>query len=104
MSRTVFRVLSLSMLGLTGLLFGLWWTYVRAPVPEQVCERIVAVSLQDAGDRELSVDTRAKMAEMIGKRCHKLELDRIQLRGRLVYAEHAKCVMAAGTLAEINRC
>jgi hypothetical protein len=104
MSRTVIRVLSLSMLGMTALVFALWWSYVRAPVPERVCERIVGVSLQDASDRGLSVDSRAKMAEMIGKRCQKLELDRIQLRGRLVYAEHAKCVMAASSLAEINRC
>ena len=104
MSRTVIRVLSLGMLGMTALLFALWWSYVRAPVPEQICMRVVGVSLQDATDRELSVDTRAKMAEMIEKRCLALEHDRIQLRGRLVYAEHAKCVMAASSLAEINRC
>jgi hypothetical protein len=104
MSRRLARLLSLGMLALTGLVFALWWRYVRAPVPERVCEHVVAASLQDAGDHQLAVDTRAKMAAMIEKRCHQLELDRIQLRGRLIYAEHAKCVMGASTLAEINRC
>jgi hypothetical protein len=104
MSRTVWRVLSLCVLALTALLFAGWWGWVRAPIPDRVCEHVVEVTLRDAGETAIAEGTRERMAESIGKRCQKLEVDRIQLRGRLVYAEHAKCVMRSATLAEINRC
>ncbi len=104
MSRGLWRALSLGVLALTGIVFALWWRYVRAPVPDVVCEHVVAVTLRDADDTEIGADTRERMAEQIGKRCQALELDRIQLRGRLIYAEHAKCVLGSTTLAEINRC
>lgn len=104
MSRTFWRALSLSLLALTALLFAGWWGWVRAPIPDQVCDHVVEVSMRDAGDTAIAEATRERMAESIGKRCYQLELDRIQLRGRLVYAEHAKCVMRSATLAEINRC
>ena len=104
MSRTAWRVLSIAVLASTALIFAAWWSFVRAPVPDRVCEHVVEVTLRDAGDAALSEQTRERMAEQIGMRCQKLEVDRIQLRGRLVYAEHAKCVMRSATLAEINRC
>jgi hypothetical protein len=104
MSRPGWRVLSIGLLALTGLLFAGWWGWVRAPVPDRLCDHVVEVTLRDASDASITPGTRDRMAEQIGMRCQKLEADRIQLRGRLVYAEHAKCVMRSATLAEINRC
>jgi hypothetical protein len=104
MSRTLWRVLSIGLLASTALLFAGWWGWVRAPLPDRVCDHVVEITLRDAGDAAITEKTRERMVEQIGMRCQQLEADRIQLRGRLVYAEHAKCVMRSATLAEINRC
>jgi hypothetical protein len=98
------RIASFVVLGLTALLFALWWAFIRAPGPVEVCEHIVAVTLREAGDQALRGDTEARLIESTREQCIEHKLDKLQLRGRIKYAEHAKCVVAAQTLSEIGRC
>lgn len=98
------RIASAVVLGLTVLLFTVWWLFIRAPGPAVVCQHIVEVTLREAGDQALAGDTEARLVESTREQCISHKLDKIQLRGRIKYAEHAKCVMAAQTLSEIGRC
>lgn len=98
------RIASAVVLGLTLLLFVLWFAFIRAPGPVDVCNHIVEVTLREAGDQALEGDTEARLIESTREQCIQHKLDKIQLRGRIKYAEHAKCVMAARTLSEIGRC
>lgn len=98
------RIASAVVLGLTLLLFVLWFAFIRAPGPVDLCNHIVEVTLREAGDQALEGDTEARLIESTREQCIQHKLDKIQLRGRIKYAEHAKCVMAARTLSEIGRC
>lgn len=98
------RIASAVVLGLTLLVFAGWFLLVRAPGPVEVCEHIVEVTLREAGDQALRTETEARLIESTREQCIEHKLDKIQLRGRIKYAEHAKCVMAAQTLGEIGRC
>lgn len=98
------RIASAVVLGLTLLVFVGWWLFIRAPGPVEVCEHIVEVTLREAGDQALRGDTEARLIESTREQCVEHKLDKLQLRGRIKYAEHAKCVMAAETLSEIGHC
>lgn len=98
------RIASAVVLGLTLLVFVGWWLFIRAPGPVEVCEHIVEVTLREAGDQSLRGDTEARLIESTREQCVEHKLDKLQLRGRIKYAEHAKCVMAAETLSEIGHC
>src|SRR4029079_17216442 len=98
------RIASFVVLGLTAVLFVLWWAFIRAPGPVEVCDHIVAVTLREAGDQALRDQTEARPVAATREQCIEHKLDKLQLRGRIKYAEHAKCVMAAETLSEIGRC
>jgi hypothetical protein len=98
------RIASAVVLGLTLLLFVSWWAFVRAPGPVEVCNHIVEVTLREAGDQALRTETEARLVESTREQCIEHKRDKILLRGRIKYAEHAKCVMAAETLGEIGRC
>ena len=69
-----------------------------------MCEHIVEVTLREAGDQALRMETEAQLIEATREQCIEHKLDKIQLRGRIKYAEHAKCVMAANDLDTIWRC
>ena len=98
------RIASAVVLGLTLLVFVGWWLFIRAPGPVEVCEHIVEVTLREAGDQALRMETEAQLIEATREQCIEHKLDKIQLRGRIKYAEHAKCVMAAETLLELGHC
>ena len=98
------RIASFVVLGLTLLLFVLWWAFIRAPGPVEVCNHIVDVTLREAGGQAMEVETEARLVESTREQCIQHKLDKIQLRGRIKYAEYAKCVMRAQTLGEIGRC
>jgi len=98
------RIASFIVLGLTLLLFVGWWAFVRAPGPVEVCDHIMAVTLREAGDEALSDQSRARLVESTREQCIEHKRDKIQLRGRIKYAQYAKCVMAAETLGELGRC
>jgi len=98
------KIASAIVLGLTLLLFIGWWAFVRAPGPVEVCDHIVDVTLREAGSRGLGMETEAQLVEATREQCIQHKLDKLQLRGRIKYAQHAKCVMEAQTLGEIGRC
>lgn len=85
-------------------LFGFWLFFVRAPGPAEVCDHILDVTLRDAGQQGLAMETQADIVERLREQCITHKLDKIQLRGRLAYADYAKCVMSKETLGEIERC
>ena len=87
-----------------GTLVLLWAIFVRAPGPEAVCEHIVEVTLQEASSAEMSVESEASLVSGLQERCIEHKLDKIQLRGRVKYAQYAKCVMAASTLLDVESC
>jgi hypothetical protein len=98
------KLASAIILGIVVAIFGFWLLFVRAPGPQQVCTHIMDVTLHEAGEQAMAQETQADIVERMQQQCIQHKLDKIQLRGRLKYAEYAKCVMAAQTLAEIERC
>lgn len=98
------KVASSVVLGLVLVLFAVWWAFVRAPGPVAVCEHIMEVTLREAGDHALSHESLSRLVGSTRDQCLAHKRDKIQLRGRIKYAEYAKCVMAAETLGEIGRC
>lgn len=82
----------------------LWWIFVRAPGPEEVCDHIVDVTLNEARGAQMNPESEAALVSGLQERCIKHKLDKIQLRGRVKYAEYAKCVMAAETLLDVESC
>lgn len=85
-------------------LFGFWFGWVRAPGPEAVCEHIITVTKGEAEDRSLEVQSEAALVQQMKERCMKHKADKLHLRGRLKWADYAKCVVASGNLTEISRC
>lgn len=98
------RLASAIMLTLVVALFTLWFLFVRAPGPQDVCDHIIDVTLVEAQQKGIAQETQADIIERMRSECVQHKLDKIQLRGRLEYAEYAKCVMAGETLAEIESC
>jgi hypothetical protein len=98
------RIARWSVLGTIVTLFVLWWAYVRAPTPTEVCDHIVEVTTREAKQSGLSEEAEGAMVLKLRERCVQHKLDKIQLRGRLQYADYAKCVLDKGTLIEIERC
>jgi hypothetical protein len=83
-------------------LAGLWMAYVRAPAPEAVCEHKIAITLAEAGDQHgPAVDN---LLDQLKLQCVKEKHKLLQLRGKIVYARQAKCIMAATTLSDAERC
>ena len=83
-------------------LAGLWLAYVRAPEPELVCQHKISITLAEAGQQHgEAVDN---LLDQLKLQCVKEKRKLLQLRGKLVYARQAKCILAATTLSEAERC
>ncbi|MBV1860109.1 MAG: hypothetical protein KUG77_16975 [Nannocystaceae bacterium] len=82
----------------------LWAIFVRAPGPETVCEHIVTVTIEEAQAASMNPQSEAALMSGLQERCVTHKLDKMKLRGRVKYAEYAKCVTAATTLAQIETC
>ncbi len=85
-------------------LVALWAIFVRAPGPETVCEHIVEVTLREAEAASMNPQSEAALMSGLQERCVKHKLDKMQLRGRVKYAQYAKCVMGASTLSGVESC
>lgn len=84
------------------LLAALWIAFVRAAPPHEVCQRKADILRAEAGaDHGDAVE---RLLDQYRLGCRKQAETLLQLRGKLVYARHARCVMAARTLAEAERC
>jgi hypothetical protein len=96
------KVAGLVLLVLTLALAGLWIAYVRAPEPEVVCQHKIDITLAEAGEQH--GDAVGNLLDQLKLQCVKEKRKLLQLRGKLVYAEQAKCIMAATTLSAAERC
>lgn len=102
--QTARRIVSGTVLGVVVLLFALWWGFVRAPGPHEVCDHIIQVTLAESRGKGLDEQSQARLVESTREQCIEHKQDKILLRGRIKYAEYAKCVMAADDLLTIGRC
>jgi hypothetical protein len=82
-------------------LTALWFRFVHAPSPEVVCDHLVELTRADAGAHTAAGD--AAVAR-IRETCVESKLRYIRLRNRINYATHAKCIVAARSLDEVERC
>jgi hypothetical protein len=77
-----------------------WAVYVRAPSPEEVCQHKIDLVLEEAPE-----GTNAEpLVASLQKSCVSSAERKIQLRGKLKYANYARCVVAATELGEAERC
>ena len=98
------RIASIIVLAIVVMLFGFWFGWVRAPGPAEVCDHIIEVTKREAEDRSMQMESEAALIAQMRGNCMRHKLDKIQLRGRLVWADYAKCITGATSLAEIGRC
>lgn len=98
------RIASAVVLAVLVALFGFWWGWVRAPGPEAVCDHIVAVTKREAEDRSLEQHSEAALVDQMTERCITHKLDKLRLRGRLQWAQYARCVVASPDLGAIGKC
>ena len=98
------KIAGIVVLVIVSTLFALWWAFVRAPSPEEVCAHIASVTRAEIESTGVSLESEAAVIEGIERGCVQHKLDKIQLRGRLKYAEYAKCVLAAETVSAIGKC
>ena len=96
------KIAGLVVLALILALTGLWFIYVQAPPPELVCEHKQAIILAEAGgQRGPAVEN---LLDQLKVKCVKDKRTLLQLRGKVAYARQARCIMAATTLSESERC
>jgi hypothetical protein len=79
-----------------------WLGWVRAPSPEQICKHKIELVISTVGE-EQTEGADALIGQLEGK-CVTAAERKILLRGKIVYAEYAKCVMAAQSLMDAERC
>lgn len=80
----------------------LWMIFVAAPGPEEVCDHIVDLTYQAAGnDRQEAAESQV---ERLQERCVEDKLTKIQLRGKIEWKKYATCVMGATDLESAERC
>ncbi len=80
----------------------LWFVFVHAPGPEAVCARLTELTVEEAGGA--NPDTTQALLDRIEASCVEDKQRIIQYRGKIEYAEYARCVMAAEDLASAEGC
>lgn len=96
------RIAGIVMLVIVASLFVFWWGWMRAPAPGPLCDHVVEVTMHDSAD--LDPDTRARLIEATRVQCESLAYDKLKLRGRIKYADWAKCLLDAPDVAAMGRC
>ncbi len=81
-----------------------WFALVDAPSPEEVCQHITAVTLEEASSSELSDETQTALVTRLEERCVQHKRDKIKLRGKLKYATYARCIVESRSLRQIESC
>ena len=82
----------------------LWFMFVAAPGPDEVCERLSELTVEDTRAHGSDVEAAKPLLDRIAKSCVEDKGRIIQLRGKIEYAKYAKCVMAAESLDVAERC
>ncbi|PRP91839.1 hypothetical protein ENSA5_52770 [Enhygromyxa salina] len=102
-TRVMLRRVSLAVLAFFVVAVVIFWLgWVRAPSPEQICKHKIELVVETAGQQQ-DEGADALIGQLEAK-CVAAARRKIQFRGKLVYAKYAKCVIAATTLAEAERC
>lgn len=82
--------------------FVFWFGWVRAPGPERICQHKIDLVFGTVGaDQREGAEALVSQLEL---KCVEAANTEIRMRGKLVYAKYAKCVMAATTLGEAEQC
>ena len=84
------------------LIAALWLAFVRAPPPHEVCQRRADILRSEAGGDH--GDAVERLLDQYRLGCRKQTEALLRLRGQLVYARHARCIIAARTRAEAEAC
>lgn len=79
-----------------------WLGWVRAPSPQQVCKHKIELVIATAGEDQ--TEGAGALVGQLEARCVAAAQRKIRLRGKIVYAQYAKCVVGATTLSDAERC
>lgn len=79
-----------------------WQRFVSAPTPAQICEHKIALTRAETAQH--AKQAASKLIEKLRATCESSAQRRIRLEGKVSYAEFARCVIAATTLAQTDRC
>lgn len=90
------------LLVLAAVITGLWFAYVRAPAPHEVCQRKADLVLADT--RGEHAEAASTLIDHFKLTCRKQAETLLQYRGKLTYARFARCVMTAATFDEAEHC
>jgi hypothetical protein len=102
-TRVVLRYVVIGVLVLSVVaVFVFWLGWVRAPSPEQICKHKIELVIATVGEDQ--TEGADALIGQLEAKCVVAAERKILLRGKLVYAEYAKCVMAAGSLMDAERC
>lgn len=80
----------------------LWFVFVHAPGPEAICARLTKLTIEEAGGA--NPETTQALVDRLEARCVEDKQRIIQYRGKIEYAEYARCVMRADGLASAEKC
>ena len=83
-------------------IFVFWLGWVRAPSPQAMCRYKIELVIATAGEDQ--TEGADALIGQLEAKCVAAAKRKIQLRGKIVYAKYAKCVTAATTLADAERC
>jgi hypothetical protein len=79
-----------------------WLGFVRAPPPQVICQHKADILLAEASGQH--DDAVANLLDQYRLGCTKNAENLLRLRGKLAYARHARCVIAATTTNDAERC
>ena len=102
LSRLALRALLIGAVSMAVILTGLWFRYVDAPPPEEVCDRIIELTYAEGAEHDpKSVE---RLVEKLREGCVTSKRQIIQYRGKIEWASYARCVAAASDLAGAEGC
>jgi len=96
------KIAGVILLTIVAFLTLVWFFMLRAPAPEVVCDHIIEVAVKDAG--ESSPNAVNALVDHLRLTCTREKRTKLRMRGKYHYAEYAKCVMRAETLAQTEGC
>lgn len=77
----------------------LWFIFVRAPSPAAICEHKINLVLAEAQGADAG-----PLVDTLRSTCITNAERRIKMRGKIKYANYARCVAAASSLENAERC
>jgi hypothetical protein len=102
-TRAVLRKVGIAVLVLSVVSVLVFWLgWVRAPSPEQICKHKIELVIATVGEDQ--TEGADALIGQLEAKCVEAAERKILLRGKIVYADYAKCVMAAGSLMDAERC